>query len=269
VVLGSRLHVPNITSVATELTAFQSRGNSILVADGTTSGVDEPCTLLEVLEQLGVHQSAGTLVKRAVDGNDIALRDKLLEVLDAAGIHSLGSGSGEGSIVVVEELLGVEGLEALENAVADTTSTDGADNLALEIKGVASNIRDLPVAALDHLVGGDKVADEEEDAHDDVLCNGGDVGAGHFQDLDSAVDSSVEIDVVRADTCGDADLEVLGLVDELLGEVARVEGGGDEDLCVDDVLLEIAVWAFLAAGHWVIVRYCILMGSGRHIPMNS
>ena len=269
VVLGSGLHIPHITSVAAELSAGKGSSNSVLVADGTTSGVDEPCTLLEVLEQLGVDQSTGTLVKRAVDSDNIALRDELLEVLDAARLHSLGSGSGERSVVVVEELLGVEGLQTLENAVADATSTDGPNDLALHIKGVAGNVRDLPVTALDHLVGGDKVADEEEDAHDDVLCDRGDVRAGHLEDLDPAVDGSVEIDVVRADTCSDADLEVLGLVDELLGKVARVEGGGDEDLSIDDVLLEVAVWAFLAARHWWIVRNGSSERSKHNIPTSS
>ena len=50
---------------------------------------------------------------------------------------------------------------------------------------VPTDLRDLPVTALNHLVSGDKVADEEENAHDDVLSNGGDVGAGDLEDLDT------------------------------------------------------------------------------------
>ena len=51
--------------------------------------------------------------------------------------------------------------------------------------------------------------------------------------------------MVRTDAGGDADLEVLRLVDELPGKVAGVEGRGDEDLSVLDVLLEDAARAFL------------------------
>lgn len=46
------------------------------------------------------------------------------------------------------------------------------------------------------LVGGDEVADEEEDAHDDVLCDGDDVGARDLEDLEALLGGCVEIDVV-------------------------------------------------------------------------
>ena len=64
-------------------------------------------------------------------------------------LHQLTSG--EGVVVVVEELLAVEGQETLQDAVADTARTDGADDLALEVVRGARNIRDLPVTTLDHL----------------------------------------------------------------------------------------------------------------------
>ena len=53
--------------------------------------------------------------------------------------------------------------------------------------------------------------------------------------------------MVRTDAGSDTDLEVLRLGDELAREVARVEGCGDEDLGVLDVLLEDAVRALLVA----------------------
>lgn len=119
---------------------------------------------------------------------------------------------GQGSVVVVEELLAVEGHQTLEDTVADTTAADGADDLALEVERVAGDVGDDPVAALDHLVGRDEVADEEEDAHHDMLGDRGHVGAGDLKDLDLALDGGVEVDVVRADTSGDTDLEVLCLI---------------------------------------------------------
>ena len=110
----------------------------------------------------------------------------------------------------------------------------------------------MPVTALNHLVGGHKVADEQEHAHDDVLSNRGYVGAGDFEDFDTLLDGSIEIDVVGTDTSGDAKLQVLGLregaasgtrscfggkvaysVKELTGEVSGVEGGGDDDVSLE------------------------------------
>ena len=81
-----------------------------------------------------------------------------------------------------------------------------------------------------YLVCGNEVADEEKDAHDDVLRDGDDVGARDLEDLDALLDGSVQVDVVRANTSGDTELEVLRLVDDVLGDIRRVEGRRDEDL---------------------------------------
>lgn len=81
-----------------------------------------------------------------------------------------------------------------------------------------------------YLVCGDEVADEQEDAHDNVLGDRDDVRAGDLEDLNFALDGGVEVDVVGADTGGDADLQVLGLVDDVLGDICGVEGGRNEDL---------------------------------------
>ena len=60
-------------------------------------------------------------------------------------------------------------------------------------------------------MGRNKVPDEEEDGHDDVLSNGNDIGARDFQNLDVVLDSGVEVNVVRADTSCDTELQVFGL----------------------------------------------------------
>ena len=111
----------------------------------------EPSTLLEVLEELSVDETLGALVEGRVDGDDVALGDELLEVLDAAGVDGLLELGRELVVVEVEVLLAVEGLETLENAVADAASADGANDLALDVEGVAGDVGDLPVAAADHL----------------------------------------------------------------------------------------------------------------------
>ena len=124
-------------------------------------------------------------------------------------LHQLTSG--KRVVVVVEELLRVERLETLQHSVTDSASTKGADNLTLEVESVACDVRYLPVTALDHLVCGHKVADEQEHAHDDVLGDRSHVRAGDLEDLDTFLDGSIEIDVVGTDTSGDAKLQVLGL----------------------------------------------------------
>ena len=86
-----------------------------------------------MLEQIGVDQALGAFVKRRVNSQDIALGDKVLEVCDAACAELLLALGQERVVVVVEELLAVEGLETLKDAVADAARANRADDLALEL----------------------------------------------------------------------------------------------------------------------------------------
>lgn len=83
VVLRRRLDVPDISGVAAELTRLDSRSNGISVADGTTRGVYEPGSLLEVRKELGVDEAFRTLVQRAVDSDNVALfRVKAIKIFE-------------------------------------------------------------------------------------------------------------------------------------------------------------------------------------------
>jgi hypothetical protein len=204
---------------------LESIGNVLLDDDGATGGVNEPRTGLHLGDQLLVEQTAGLLVQGAVDGDNVTLGEHLLEVVDATAADLLLGLGGQGLVVVVEELLAVEGLEAAQDTLTDTADSDGTDDLALEVVLVLGNSSDVPATAGDLLVSGDEVADQDEDSHDDVLGDGDNVGASDLSDGDSAVGlvGGVQVDVVGANTSGNGQLEVLGLGQALSGEVARVE----------------------------------------------
>lgn len=238
-----------------------------------------------MLEQLSVDKAASPLVERAVDGDNVTLQLRSYRAFSSpyyvrtCETNSFKSSTrrtltscaaseehismsycnyditltlGEGGVVVVQKFLTVEGLEALKDTVTNTTSTDSTDDLALKIVRVARNLRDLPVATLDHLpiktqklirtslsshrahettylVSGAEVPDEQEDAHDNVLSNGDNIRARDLEDLETVLDGGVEVDVVRADTCGDAKLKVLCLLHQVRSEVAGMERGCDEN----------------------------------------
>jgi hypothetical protein len=84
------------------------------------------------------------------------------------------------SVVKVEELLAVKRDESLKNPVADSARSDGADDLALEIKRSSSDLSDVPSARNNLLMSGDKVPNEEEDGHHNVLGDRDDVGSGNL-----------------------------------------------------------------------------------------
>lgn len=57
----------------------------------------------------------------------------------------------------------------------------------------------------------DKIPNEQKDRHDDMLRDGNDVRAGHFQDLNSPFGSGIQVYMVGSYTCRHTDLEVLCL----------------------------------------------------------
>ena len=65
--------------------------------------------------------------------------------------------------------------------------------------------------SLAYLVSWNEVPDEEQHAHHDVLSDGRDVRASDLEDLETLFHCSIEVDMVRANTSGDTELQVLSL----------------------------------------------------------
>ena len=187
--------------------------------------MESSLTLLHLADELLVEQTLSLLVERAVDGDNITLGKHLLEVLDTPAANFLLDLWGEGLVVEVQKLLAVERLQTAQDTLTDTANGNGTNGLALKVVLVLGDLSDVPVAACNLLVSRHEVADEGEDGHNDVLGDRDDVGASDLSDGDTAVDlvGDVQVDVVRTNTGGDGKLEVLGLPETLLGQVARVE----------------------------------------------
>lgn len=249
--------VPDVTTVARQVSTVDGLGNSLSIADGTSSSVDEPSARLERADVVLVDQVDGLLVQWAVDGNHITLAQKVLEVVDSAHAHLLGSFSRQLGVVIIEKLLGGKGNHSLQDSVSNTSGANGTDDLVLQVKGVSRNLRDLPVAADSLGVTDIVVAHQNQNRHYDVLGDGDYIGARNLGDGDLVLVGGVEVDVVRSDTGSDTELEVLGAVQELLGSVSRVEGRGDQNLGVLDVLLELRVGALLVRGDDELVTFTL------------
>lgn len=72
---------------------------------------------------------------------------------------------------------------------------------------------------------GDEITDKGKDGHDNVLSDGDHVAASDLSDGNTAVGCvrSIKVDMVRSDTSGDGNLEVLGLGQSFRVEVTGVE----------------------------------------------
>ncbi len=161
----------------------------------------------------------------AVDGDDIALGEQLLESVDAAAADLLLDLRSQGLVVVVEKLLAVEGLQTAQDALADATHGHGADHLVLKVVLVLGHGRDVPVARRDLLVRRHEVAYQGQDRHHHVLRHRHHVRPCHLGHRDAAVGlvRRVEVNVVRTDAGGDGELQLLGLGQALGREVTGVE----------------------------------------------
>jgi hypothetical protein len=135
-------------------------------------------------------------VERTVDGDDIGLSEHVLELLNSSTTNFLGGLGVKGLVVEVEEFLAVEGYETSQDTFTDTSDTDGSDDLALDIERVLGDGSDVPVTTSDHLVRGDKVADERKHGQDDVLGDRDDIGSSDFRNEDIVLVGSVQVNVV-------------------------------------------------------------------------
>ena len=161
----------------------------------------------------------------AVDGDNVALSKHVLKVLDTAAANFLLDLRGQRLVVVVEELLAVEGLETAENTLTDTANGDCTDGLALKVELVLGDGSNVPLTIADLLVSRDEVADQCEDGHDNVLSDGDNVGTSDLSNSNTTVClvGSVQVDMVGANTGSDSKLEVLSLGQTLSGQVTGVE----------------------------------------------
>ena len=182
-------------------------------------------TRLHLGDQILVEKAASLLVQRAVDGDHIALSQHLLESVHSAAANFLLYFRLKRLIVKVQELLAVKWLQAPQDSLADSTNSDSAYGLALEIILVLSHLGNIPVTTLDLLMCGDKVADECKNGHDNVLGDGDHIGSRNLGNSDTTIGlvGRIEIDVIGSDTGGDSEFELLGLGETLGSEVAWME----------------------------------------------
>ncbi len=152
-------------------------------------------------------------------------------------------------VLVVVMQLDVERLEPAQRREADAARRDGADIHAFEVVGALDAIGDVPAASDHPAVGGDVVAHQRQDHHDDVLGDTDRVAVGHLGDGDALVHGGLKVGVVGADAGGDDELELLRLVEALLGHVGGPEGLRDHDLGVRQLLLEGRIRTVLVGGH--------------------
>lgn len=205
------------SSVTSEMARLQSLLDGIAVTNGASSSVDQPRTRLHLADEFFVEETTSLLVERAVDGDDITLREHVFKLLHSSSLDSLGRLRGEVSVIEPQKLLAFEGLQSLQDSVSDPTTAYGTDNLTLEVKGVTSDVGNVPVIGLDLLMSWNKVANQKQDGHYHMFGNRHDVGAGNLSNSDLPLVGSFKVNVVRSNTSGYTKFELRSLLHEFSG----------------------------------------------------
>lgn len=133
-----------------------------------------------------------------VDGNNVTLFYHILELFDTYTANFFRLFFTQRLVVEVEELLAVKRFKSAQDALTDTTNTNGTNDLVLEIILLLGDGSNIPVTSLHLLVGGDKVSNQYQDGHNNVLSNRDDITASDFGDRNTAISlvGNVKVDVV-------------------------------------------------------------------------
>ncbi len=243
----SRLWEPHIPGVPRQLSTLESPDDGIAIADLAAGRVHEVRAALHFRDQCIVEEAFGLRVQRRVDRHDVAHADQRLRGRMKREAQFLFDGVVEPVPIGVMQL-DVEGLETPKHRRADAACRDGADVHALQVIGACDAIRNVPAAIDDPLMGRQVVADQREDHHHHVLGHADAVAVGHLGDGDAPIHRRLQVDVIRADTGSDRELQIVGLADSLLGQVGGPERLRDNDVGVGQLPLEHAIRSVLVRG---------------------
>lgn len=212
VTVGSGLGGENIKSSASNLASTASLDESGNVDNATTAGVDQVGTSLHLLE-LGSRDHVACLREiRDVEGDKVSLTQELLKCRNLVG----SSQSHQGNNIVVDDVH-THSLSEDGQLRTNVTVANNTQSLASNLPALGADL--VPGASV-HLVGSiAKLTGKNDDLGDDQLSDTARVGEGGVEDGDTILGGELEVDLVGADTEATDDEEVLGLSEDLLGEL--------------------------------------------------
>lgn len=225
VTVGSGLSGEDIKSSTSNLASTASLDESGNIDNATTAGVDQVGTGLHLLE-LGSRDHVACLGEiRDVEGDKVSLTQELLKCRNLVG----SSQSHQGNNIVVDD---VHTHSLSEDGQLRTNVT-----VANDTQSLASNLpalgADLVPGASVHLVGSiAKLTGKNDDLGDDQLSDTARVGEGGVEDGNTILGGELKVDLVGTDTEAADDEEVLGLSEDLLGELCLGANTDDLDVTV-------------------------------------
>ena len=164
-------------------------------------------------------------MQRAVDGDNITLSQHFLQILYTSATDLLLELRFQRLVVKIKQFFAVESFQSSQHTLADASYGNRAYNLVLKIIFTFGHSSHVPVAAGYLLVSRDKIANKNQDGHDDVLSDRHDVGSSDLGDSDTAVRlvRSIKINMIGSNTSCDRELEVLCFCKAFCSQIAGMK----------------------------------------------
>ena len=219
--IGARLGGVHVEPGSEDLTGRDGVGESLLVDQTATGGVDHDDALLGTGQLLSADQPEGFRRLGQVHREHVGT---LEEFIEADEFDAELRGASRGHVGVVRDDVGLEGREALREQLPDPAEPDDTDGFAEDLHAVEA--RPLPFVLTQRRIGCGDLAGRGQQQADGVLCGGVDVRGRRIDDHDPAFGGSRHVHVVQAHSGAGDDLQI-GSGSQDLG--INLSGRSDQD----------------------------------------
>ena len=233
-VLLRRLGEEHVERRAGDVAASQCRCKGCLVDKAAARAVDDAHALPGLGQRRRVEDVAGLLGQRRVQRDEVGPPQQDVEINLA---HAEVFGALLGQERVIGEDFHPEAQRALGDDRADVAATDHAKRLGGDLDPHELGL--LPLAGLRRPVGQRDLPGQRQHQCDRVLGGGDRVAEGRVHHDDALGGGGLDVDVVDANAGAADHLQLVGLGDQLLGDLGRRADG--EAVIVADDLLELVL----------------------------
>ena len=228
VLRGQRFMGPHVDAGAGYLAGFESGGQGFDVYHRAAGCIDDADAVFHFFDFLGSDHTAGLIGERCVEGDVVGLAKKSFQVYQ---FHAQLFAALQGDVGVVADGLHVEGLQTFCHIGAHAADADDAHGFIQELD--AGEALSVPTAFHDGLVGLGDVAGHGEHEGDGVLAGGDGIRFRCIHYGDALFRGFSDVDAVDPHAGAADDFEILGSVDDFLGD-HRLASGDDGVVVTDD-----------------------------------
>ncbi|MCY1172855.1 hypothetical protein D9M73_129990 [compost metagenome] len=229
-VVGLGFDREHVDGGADQVLVLDGFGQGVQLDHGAAGGVDQDAALLDRADFLLAHHPLGGGQLGHMQGDDVGHAQQLVQVAHLGGVAQRQLGHG-----VIEEHLHAEGFGQYRQLGADRAVADDAELLAADLEGVGRGLD--PAATVAGSVLLRDAAQQQDGLGQHQFGHRTGVGVRGVEHRDAALAGGVQVDLVGADAeAADGD-QLLGAVEDFLGQLGTRTDA--DEVSVGDLFLQL------------------------------